>query len=376
MYSSLFHPFVGGSERQAHLLARALIERGHRVEVVTQGFPGLATREEIGGVCVRRELLAVGRGPVHALAYLASSLRSMLRDRRRSQIIHVHHIYMDAFMAGLLRGRLKTPVVVKAACGGSVGDMARLTGVPLSRFVFRVTRRIDRLIAISGEIREELVAHGYRPASIVRIPNAVDVRNFRPAGDPEVGKRELDLQGRVVSFVGRLDPQKGLLCLLEAWKAVTLAYPDARLLILGKGPQEAELRGAADRLGVSGRVAFVGERPDPRPYFAASDVLVLPSIAEGMSNVLLEAMAMGVPCVATRIGGTVDVLRGGVTGLLVEPNNVPQLSQGLLGLLEDRDLARRLGAAGRRAVEEAFSLDVVADRYVGLYRELLEGGGA
>jgi glycosyltransferase involved in cell wall biosynthesis len=157
---------------------------------------------------------------------------------------------------------------------------------------------------------------------------------------------------------------------------VTLKYPDATLLVVGKGPQEAELRAAADRLGVSGRVAFVGERPDPRPYLSASDALVLPSIAEGMSNVLLEAMAMGVPCVATQVGGTVDVIRDGFTGILVKPGDVLQLSQGLLGLLDDRESARRLGAAGRRAVEEVFSLDSVVERYIGLYRELLEGAGS
>jgi L-malate glycosyltransferase len=376
MYSSLFYPFLGGSERQAQLLARELVRRGHIVEVVTQGSPGLARHERVEGVLVRRELVAVGRGAGHALAYLASSLRSMLRDRRRSQILHVHHIYMDAFMAGLLRGRLKMPVIVKAACGGSVGDMARLSAVPLSRCVFRVTRRIDRVIAISGQIQEELIAHGYRPARIERIPNAVDVRGFCPTDDPEAAKRALGLTGRVVTFVGRLVPQKGLLYLLEAWREVVVRYPDAMLLLLGKGSQEAELRVAAAQLGVAGQVSFLGERQDPRPYLAASDALVLPSIAEGMSNVLLEAMAMGLPCVATRVGGTLDVIRDGVSGVLVEPRDPLQLARGLLGVLEDREWAGHLGKRARRVAEESFSLESVVDRYIALYRRLLEGGGA
>lgn len=376
MYSSLFHPIVGGSERQAGLLASALVARGHEVEVVTQRVAGLPRHEALDGVRVRRELLAVGRGPVFAAGYMASSVASMLRRRRRAQLIHVHHIYMDALAAALLGPALGVPVIAKAACGGSVGDMARLARVPLSRAVLRLTRRIDRLVAISGQIADELLAHGYDARRIVRIPNAVDVGRFRPGGKRDAQRARLGLDGPTVIFVGRLDPQKGLTCLLEAWRQLLAKRADAILLILGTGHQEAALRAEADSLRLGSRVAFLGQQADVRPYLGAADALALPSIAEGMSNVLLEAMATALPCVATRVGGSVDVIAHGRNGLLVDPADPCQLAEALLYVLDDSGLAGRLGAAARATVEERYSLDRVADRYVALYRELVAAGRA
>lgn len=378
MYTSLFHPlpFVGGSERQAHALAKALIRRGHSVTVVTQRFPHLTRFEVIEGIHVYRQILAVGHArPMYGLSYLLSSAASLLRHWRRYQIIHVHHLYLDAFAAGLLRRFFRKPVLAKAACGGYVGDMARLRRIRLSPLFFAAARRLDRIVAISDQIHEELIDHGFDPTRIVRIPNGVDTERFHPVLDREAAKRSLGLQGKLVSFAGRLDPQKGLVFLLQAWAGVAGKQPNATLLLLGTGPQEGELKEVADRLGMSERVRFLGQQGDIRPYLQASDVFALPSLAEGMSNGLLEAMATGLPCVGTRVGGNVDLIVDGLNGLLVEPSNAPRLAEAILRLLQDPDIATNLGVAARRTVDRGYSIEQIADQYVKLYQEMLNGTG-
>jgi glycosyltransferase involved in cell wall biosynthesis len=375
MYSSLFHPLVGGSERQAQLLATALVRRGHSVTVVTTRFPGLRREEHIDGVTVRRVLLAVGPKPARGLVYLATSLRSMLGACRHADVVHVHHLYADAFVGALTRPLHGRPVIAKVACGGSVGDMARLGRLPLHGAVLGIARRLDGVVAISGQIHDELVAHGFCRSRIVRIPNAVDTGRFSPVRDRSGARGRLGLPGPVVSFMGRLDPQKGVDNLLQAWAEVLPGQPDATLQIVGTGPRGAEYRRTAETLGIASRVVFHGEQPDVRAYLAASDCLVLPSTAEGMSNVLLEAMAMGLPCVATRVGGTIDVIADAENGLLVEPDQPALLATALRRLLGDPELRVRLGAAARTTVVEGYGVDRIVDRYLALYRALARPAG-
>ena len=375
MCSSLFHPFIGGSERQAQALAKALVRRGHSVSVVTQRFRHLPPSEVIEGIPIHRQILAIEHGPIYGLSYLLSLTSFLLHHRKRYQIIHVHHLYLDSFAASLVRRFLRKPVLAKVACGGYVGDMARLKRTRFSPLFFAVLRRLDRIVAPSAQIHEELIDHGFDPKRIVRIPNMVDTEKFHPIVDREAAKRSLGLQGKLVSFAGRLDPQKGLMFLLQAWEMVAAKQPDVTLFILGKGPQEDELKELADRLGISKRVVFLGEKWDVKPYFQASDVFVLPSLAEGMSNVLLEAMATGLPCIVTRVGGNLDLIEDGINGLLVEPRDAHQLSEAILRLLQDHDFAINLGRAARQTVERGYSMKEVADRYIKLYQELLDETG-
>lgn len=126
---------------------------------------------------------------------------------------------------------------------------------------------------------------------------------------------------------------------------------------------------------MSERVIFLGHQEDVRPYLQASDVFALPSLAEGMANSLLEAMATGLPCVGTRVGGIVDLIVDGISGLLVEPGDAHRLAEAILRLLQDPDLATNLGVAARRTVERGYSIEQVAEQYVKLYQEMLNGAG-
>ena len=205
--------------------------------------------------------------------------------------------------------------------------------------------------------------------------SGVDAAHFYPAPSTADSTTDADAgllpRPRVV-FTGRLHPQKNLDTLLDAWPAV-MRRTGANLILVGQGPDRARLEARAGALGIAAHVQFAGAVADPAPLLRAGDAFVLPSVAEGMSNSLLEAMATALPCLASRIGGNIDLLDEERTGLLLPPDVAEAWSTALIGVLEDSNRARRLGTAARLRIEAEFALPVVVDRYVALYRKLLDG---
>ena len=176
-----------------------------------------------------------------------------------------------------------------------------------------------------------------------------------------------------VVFTGRLHPQKNLDVLIEAWPKVASAT-GASLVLVGQGPEKERLEEKARRLGVANRVCFTGAVADVADALRAADLFVLPSVAEGMSNSLLEAMATGLPCVASDIGGNQDLLRpstGTAVGVLVDGGDPERWADALIGLLNDPVSRANLGRAARQRIDQEYDLRLVVQRYVTLYRSLL-----
>jgi glycosyltransferase involved in cell wall biosynthesis len=173
-----------------------------------------------------------------------------------------------------------------------------------------------------------------------------------------------------VIFTGRLHPQKNLPLLLEAWANVARETA-ANLILVGPGSERPRLIELADSLGISQRVQFVGPVDSPAEYLRAADIFVLPSVAEGMSNSLLEAMATALPCVVSGIGGNTDLIADRQTGRLVAEPTAETWSTTLIELLENSAERRRLGEAAHERIDSEFALEVVVDRYVDLYRRMI-----
>jgi glycosyltransferase involved in cell wall biosynthesis len=380
-----FQPIVGGAERQAHALARGLICRGHEVVVVTQWYRGRARRETIDGIPVVRDIRASGPGPLYGLTYVSCVARALRRYRRWADVIHVTNIYLEAFVAVALRRWHKRPVVVRPACAGYFGDLARLQRFrawPLYPGPGRVSVRklvetiacADAFLANSGELRDELYAAGFPLDRIIRIPNGVDVEHFRPGGGGIEDRQSLGLpEGPLLLFVGRLDPQKGLHTLLDALHPLLRVWPTLHLVLLGAGPLHGEVEARVARTGLADRILLRGLVGDVVPYLRVADIFVLPSLAEGMPNALLEAMATGLPCVASAIGGCRDVITDRQTGLLVPPRDTAALQGALQELLQSPALRERLGAAARRDAVARFGLEEMVGRYEACYRAVIAG---
>ena len=234
-----------------------------------------------------------------------------------------------------------------------------------------IARLLDRVIAVSEAARTFLVAvKGYPADRVVVVPNGRDLSVYCPGDGREVVRRELGIDPAtpVVGVVGRLETQKGHTYLLDAWPEVRREFPDARLLVVGDGSLRGDLEARALAPALRGSVVFTGFRPDVPRVLGALDLLVLPSLYEGMPLTAIEASAMSLPVVATAVDGTPEVVRDGETGRLVPPADPPALARALRALLADPARARALGRAGRAHVLARFDLDAQVEATARVYR--------
>ena len=353
-----------GAEKQMVLLARGLPRDRFRVEVAALTRLGPLAAELVdAGIPVT---LIGKRHKVDPLAL--GRLVRFLRGKRFDVV--QTWIYAADTYGRVAARRARVPVVVTA-------EMA------VDLWKGRSERAVDRFLAgwtdrVVGNSRA--VVDFYRdqvgiPAEkLTVIASGIADDEPPPDGDPRAVRRELGLplDCSLALFVGRLAEQKGVADLLAALDLLQHVRPDLRTLIVGDGPLRARLEATAQAFGLAGskRVLFLGHRADVPRLLAASDLLVLPSLYEGMPNVVLEAMRFRKPVVATAAPGTTEVVTPDVTGLLVPMRNPPALAQAIRRVVADPDLARTLGEAGRARVEAEFGVDRMVARFAELYETL------
>jgi len=217
--------------------------------------------------------------------------------------------------------------------------------------------------------REDLSA-----SRITVIPNGIRQPNqvIRPSEDVQ-SELGVPVDGGCVACVARLEPEKDVHTLLRAMAEVISKAPEARCLVVGDGSEAVRLKHFASDLGVSANVVFTGYRQDVSSIVSAADVFVLPSLAEPFGLVLVEAMALGKPVIATRVGGPLEIVEDGVTGLLVPPADPAAMAEAIRALLADPERRRAMGEAGRARFEAQFTAERMARETVEVYRKVLEG---
>jgi glycosyltransferase involved in cell wall biosynthesis len=235
-------------------------------------------------------------------------------------------------------------------------------------------RLADRVVTVSRDQRRLLLERGVDRRRIALVPNVIDAARFREeADDRDAVRARLGIAANIplITCIGRLSVQKGMDHFLEAAAQVHETRPDTRFLIAGHGPLRGALEAQAEALGLRDCIRFLGYRADVASILAASDVVALPSRDEGLPVILLEALAMGRPIVATRVGGVPDLIRDGETGLLVPPGAPEEVAARMLELVTDRDEAERMGQAGLAFVKRNCSPDKAARRLSSIYRTVL-----
>ena len=291
-------------------------------------------------------------------------------QRVRPDVVNPH-LFRSVLVAAPLAKTLGVRAVVETYHGREAWRQGPLRG----RFLVDrlVARTVDRVIAVSEAARCFLVRKkAYPSGKVVVVPNGRDLSIFRPGMARGAARAELGLDdGRpVVGVVGRLETQKGHVYLLEAWRTVTRAFPETRLLVVGEGSLRADLERRARELGIAGSVLFTGFRGDVPRLLDAIDVLVLPSLYEGMPLTAIEASAMARPVVATAVDGTPEVVRDSVTGLLVPPAEPEALARALSALLRDPGTRKRMGEAGRDLALGRFDLPAQVEATARVYRDV------
>jgi glycosyltransferase involved in cell wall biosynthesis len=233
-----------------------------------------------------------------------------------------------------------------------------------------------RVVAVSGAVRDAWTAAGLSPERVVVVPNGVDLAEGRAApgaAERRAVRRELGVaEGTpLVATVSVLRPGKGLEVLVAAAPAVLAAHPRARFAVVGDGPARPELEARTAAGGVGEALAWTGFRRDVPALLAAADLFVLPSLDDAFPTAILEAMAAGLPVVATRAGGIPEIVDDGATGLLVPPGDAAALARAVSALLADPAARRALGEAGRRRAGERFSTAAWLGRLQRVYGEAL-----
>ncbi len=362
-------PGVGGAQVYVAGVARALAGKGYRVAVACPDDPALVTAyagvADVFPLPVARRL-----SPWRDLRFLVALVRLLRRER----FDVVQTSAAKASLFGRLAARLAgVPVVIFTAHGFPFHPFMtaplRWTLETLERVMSRACT--DMVVSVSETDRRDAVARGIVPATRIRtIPNGIVPAP--PSLDGAAARRRLGLalDQPVVGTVGRLARQKSPEDVVRVAAHVVREIPAAAFLLVGDGPLRAGLERLARDLGVARNVRFLGVRDDVDAILPALDVLLLTSLWEGMPLTILEAMAAGLPVVATRVNGVPEVVAHGATGLLAEPRDVPALAAHVLALLGARESAQAMGEAGRQRVGERFTFGRTVDALSDLYQEL------
>lgn len=351
----------GGLERMVIDLALLQQEGGHDCLVLCLFDQGaLASELEAHGIRV----VACGKKTGLDLAAVARA-RRVLQSRRG--VLHTHnaaaHYHAVLAATGLGFDRILN---TRHGMGGFDPRSRR------ERLYRASMRGTDAVVAVCEAARQRLEDSGVKPRDgLLSIPNGIPVDRFDPAGpDARLALIEelgLDPASRLVGTVGRLHPAKDQATMLKAFRRLREHVPEAVLLVVGDGQLREELEAVAEAEGVAGDVRFLGDRGDVPRLVRGFEVFVLSSLTEGYSIALMEACAVGVPIVATAVGGTPEIVRHGLNGLLVEPARPEALASAVASMLDDAEGTARMGSNGRQWVRQNGSLEAMARRYEDIY---------
>ncbi len=322
--------------------------------------------------------LQESRVPFHSFAMrghvdlaLLQRLRALMRDQR-PQIAHTHLFHADLY--GALAARLER---VPALVSSRHNDNAFRRRQPWRALNRQLWRRVDAGIAISQAVADFVVEVEDAPRDKLRVIHYGLKQTALLNGDRQQLRRKirrepgLDDALPVIAMACRLVEQKGVSDALQAFAGTRAEFPQARLLIAGDGPLRARLQNEAVQAGLGESVRFLGWREDVPEFLAACDVFLMPSLWEGFGLVLLEAMARGLPVVASRVSAIPEVVVDGETGLLAAAGDIPAIRDALLTLLRDPAMARRMGERGRQRLETCFGEERMVRQTCALYQELL-----
>lgn len=295
--------------------------------------------------------------------------RACLRLLHREQVALIHAHEFSAILCGWIVAMMAgIPIVATVHGKNYFWEKLR------RRVIYRLVNRHGTMVAVSQDLKRFMCEKvGVTEERVEVIYNGVAPAQTGTVEEAQTCKAELGVSGcsPLLGVVGSLYPVKGHRFLLEAMPEVLRRWPKAQLLVIGRGELEGALKEQAEQLAIGANVHFLGMRQDVPRLLSVLDVFVLPSLSEGLSLALLEAMASGTPVVATRVGGNPELIDHGRTGFLVQPEDAKDLAANLLNLLNDPAMMQQFGRQAAERVRQHFSMEQMVDRYTDLYARSL-----
>jgi len=369
--SSGFH----GPERQMLQLAKHMGREGFQLETLVlyrrkgdmPPVHPLVERARNHGL-EAEQLEGKAKFSPRSISYIAQRLK-----RERFSLIHTHD-----YKANILGG-----IAAKLTGVKSIATVHLHTETTHRLRLYKIIdllalRFFPKVIAVSGSLRQYLIAAGLSPQKVVTVHNAVDLGIFTSSvsfHNTQAVRNRLGIGSDppIVSIIGRLTSQKGHRYFLESAKCILEVWPETRFLIVGDGPLRDELESLSLSLGIAQAVRFLGYRQDIATLMGMSDVIVMPSLREGLPYILLEALALARPVVGTRVGGIPEVIKHGETGFLVPSKDSEGLAEAIIQLLGNPEEAARLGERGRELVLREFNVETTVQKIAAVYTEVLSG---
>jgi len=371
MLTDYFLPYIlGGTEKAVYELGRQLVRRGCQVTVVTLNTNRVEGHGLIEGMNIYRlPAFSVTNliGAQLTLSPIALFGVHRIVKNVRPDIVHAHNLYFQLTMvAPFIRSLTHVPLVTTL----------HLPKMTYNRFLLDslidiyqdvvgdlIIRSSDRLIAVSQFVMNHAIADlNVPPSKIALIPNGVDTVSYS-LGDQKPSNP-------VVTYIGRLIGNKGPQYLVEAGLDILKNHPDTDIYIIGDGPLKERLVQRVASLKLEDRIHILGSIPDILPILRMTTVFVRPSLTEGMSLAVLEAMTYGLPVVASNVGGNAEVVENGVNGYLVPPADAKALAEVVGSLLDNRELASAMGENARKTVQKLYDWERIAEQTLELYTSL------
>lgn len=349
-----------GGALQVVYLMNGLVERGHGVALVCAKGSAIENVARQSGIPVHPVRVLCDCDPSLSLR-VYSAVRKMKPD-----IVHLHSRRGAEVLGGVAARMARVPAVVLSR---RVDD--RINMGLLGHLKYNVLP--DRIVAISDGIRKVLRDCGIDEERLELVHSAVVTSRFQCNRDRDWFESEFGItqDAPVIGVIAQLIDRKGHKYLFSAVPDIVKAFPGARFLVFGKGPLKSQLEGLVREVGISEAVRFVGFRDDMERVMPNLDVVVHPALREGLGVSLLQAALVGVPIVASAVGGIPEIVRDGETGFLIPPEDADAISASVLKLLRDRDMASHFGENGRRLVHSEFSVDQMVEGNLRVYRDVL-----
>ena len=376
MLSQTFYPAIGGAEKQALELSRALVSRGVKVTVLTRRIEGAPAEETMDGVLVRR-LAVVGSGALDSFFFMVKRFFYLLSRAAEYDVVHVHLASSPA-VAAVLAGRLTgRRTVIKLGGGKGVDEITLSMKTGLGRLKLKFFQWAGpELLVMNSEVYDWLKGEpAFSGLKLARFKNGVDTGRYSPLSYQEKisAKAAMGFENSTIFlFVGRLSPEKRVREFVEVWAeffAEEMIKPKMRLVIVGKGSEREGIENAVRDLGVGGTVTLAGAKDDLRPYYGAADVFVLPSISEGLSNSMLEAMSSGAAIMAGNVGGAREAVEDGINGFLFDPVSRQAIKACLKKFMADKTIPLKMGERARETAVKKYSMARVLDELLEIYQK-------
>ncbi len=302
---------------------------------------------------------------------ICKTIRSLINIIKKNQIDLIHSNQPRSNLFGAITAKIKNvPIVWHERCL----ERGRFDSDNIFSFL------PDKIICNSDAVRNRFRKDAKTDTKIRTIINGVDLKKFNPESNGKVIRKEFNIDEDVpiIGTIGRIDPEKGYECFLESARIILQDVRDVHFLVVGGATNksslalEKSLNEMSVEKGIDKNTIFTGFRRDIPPLLASMDVVVLPSGIDACSRVLFEAMAMQKPLVATNAGGTPEIVQDGITGLLTKPGDSSEMAKCIIQLLQNKELAKQYGKAGRKRVEELFTIERNVNKTEDVYLELLE----